>query len=72
MFHIVTMVILKYIKQETQPSYKPSNLSQQNMEAAQKSDADAAANKSQQCRWTVHAVATILTQRINVQGSEYL
>ena len=35
------MVMLKYIKREARPSYKPSNLSQQNIEAVQKSDADA-------------------------------
>ena len=40
-FHIVTMVMLKYVKREARPSYKPSNLSQQIIEAAQKSDADA-------------------------------
>ena len=39
--HIVTMVMLKYFKQEARPSYKPSNLSQQDIKAAQKSDADA-------------------------------
>ena len=39
--HIVTLVILKYVKREARPSYKPSNLSQQDIEAAQKSDADA-------------------------------
>ena len=39
-FHIVTLVMLKYVKQEARPSYKPSNLSQQNIKAAQKSDAD--------------------------------
>ena len=39
-FIIVTMVMLKYVKQETRPSYKQSNLSQQDIEAAQKSDAD--------------------------------
>ena len=38
--HIVTMVMLKYVKREARPSYKPSNLSQQDIEAAQKSDAD--------------------------------
>ena len=37
--HIVT--ILKYVKREAQLSYKSSNLSQQDIEAAQKSDADA-------------------------------
>ena len=40
-FQIVTMVKLKYVKQKARPSYKPSNLSQKNIEAAQKSDADA-------------------------------
>ena len=35
------MVMLKYVKREARPSYKTSNLSQQNIEAAQKSDADA-------------------------------
>ena len=60
------MVMLKYVKREARPSYKPSNLSQQNIEAAQKSDADAI---NQQQRWTV---ASTPTQRINVQGSEYL
>jgi len=39
--HIVTMVMLKYVKQEAQPSYKSSNLSQQNIKAAQKLDTDA-------------------------------
>ena len=36
----VSMVMLKYVKREARPSYKPSNLSQQDIEAAQKSDAD--------------------------------
>ena len=44
-FFIVTIKILKYVKREARTSsrrsYKPSNLSQQNIEAAQKSDADA-------------------------------
>ena len=38
-FHVVTMVMLKYVKREARPSYKPSNFSQQNIEAVQKSDA---------------------------------
>ena len=46
--HIVTMVMLKYVKQETRPSYKPSNLSQQYIKAAQKSDADAITISSKQ------------------------
>ena len=46
--HIVTMVMLKYIKQEGRPSYKPSNLSQQDIEAAQKLDADAVTISSKQ------------------------
>ena len=33
--------MLKYVKREARPSYKPSNLSQQNFKAAQKLDADA-------------------------------
>ena len=40
---IVTMVMLKYVKREagtTMQAYKLSNLSQQDIEAAQKSDAD--------------------------------
>ena len=44
------MALLKYVKREARPSYKPSILSQQDIEAAQKSVADAvntAANKSQ-------------------------
>ena len=36
--HIVTIVMLKYVKREARASYKPSNLSQQDIEAAQKSD----------------------------------
>ena len=38
--HIVIMVMLKCVKREARPSYKPSNLSQQDIEVAQKSDAD--------------------------------
>ena len=42
--HIVTMartmLMLKYVKREARPRYKPSNLSQQDIKAAQKSDAD--------------------------------
>ena len=44
------MALLKYVKREARPSYKPLILSQQDIEAAQKSVADAintAANKSQ-------------------------
>ena len=43
------MVMLKYtVKREAQPSYKPSNLSQQNwgIEVAQKSDADSLVNQT--------------------------
>ena len=69
-FHIVTMVMLKYVKREARPSYKPSNLSQQNIEAAQKSDADAI--NQQQTNLSGISVATTPTQRSNVQGSEYL
>ena len=38
--HIVTMVMLKYVKREARPNYKLSNFSQQGIEAVQKSDAD--------------------------------
>ena len=44
------MAMLKYVKQKARPSYKPLILSQEDIEAAQKSVADAvntAANKSQ-------------------------
>ena len=44
------MALLKYVKREVRPSYKPLILSQQDIEVAQKSVADAvkmAANKSQ-------------------------
>ena len=47
------MALLKYVKREARPSYKPSILSQQDIEAAPKSVADTiktAANKSQQCQ----------------------
>ena len=50
-FHIVTMVMLKYtqkyVKREATPNYKPSNVSQQNIKAAQKLNADAI-NQQQQ------------------------
>ena len=47
LFHIVTMVMLKYaVKLEARPSYKPSNLPQQNIEVAQKSDADGLVNQT--------------------------
>ena len=46
-FHIVTMVMLKYaVKREARPSYKPSNLLRQNIEVAQKSDADSLVNQT--------------------------
>ena len=48
-FHIVTMVMLKYVKREARPSYKPSNLSQQNIEAAQKLDVDAINQQQTNC-----------------------
>ena len=51
MCSLVTMTMLKYVKREVRPSYKQLILSQQDIEAAQKSVADAintAVNKSQQ------------------------
>ena len=53
--------------------HEPSNLSQQNIKVAQKSDADAI-NQQQTNLSGVGgpAVATTPTQRSNVQGLEYL